>query len=67
MMTRNINQLLAIGALLMGFLAFVGGDSEDIVARQRDFPIAFDESRINVVFDATSKDLGHIFGHPETV
>ena len=56
-MTRNVDKLLAIGALQEGLLALIGGDGEDIVARQRDFPVLLDKSRIDVVLYAARIDL----------
>ena len=66
-MARDVDELFAVGALLVGLLALVGGDGEDVIARQRDFPVLLDKSRIDVVLNATGIDLGHVLRHPETI
>ena len=66
MVARDVNQLFAIGALGNGFLALIGGDGEDIVARQRDLPILLDKSRIDMVLYAARINLGHVLRHPES-
>ena len=67
MVARDVDELFAIGALGVGFLALVGGDGEDVVARQRDLPVFLNKGRVDVVLDAACIDLGHILRHPETI
>ena len=64
---RNIDELLAFDALQLGCLALVGGDSEDVIPRQRDLPIALNKRSTKVVLNASRKDHRHVFGYPITV
>ena len=66
-MARYVDELLAVDALRHGRLALVGGDSEDVVARQGDLPIPLHEGRTEMVLDATCEDLGHVLRHPIAV
>ena len=67
MVTRDIDELLAVDALSHCRLALICRDSVDIVTRQGDLPIPLHESRAEVVFDAAREDLGHVLRLPITV
>ena len=66
-MARDVDELFAIGALLVGFLALISGDGEDIVARQCNLPVVLDKSGIDVVLYAACIYFGHVLRHPKTI